>query len=307
MSDLLSDLPLLFLNNLLPIFLAAGAGYLLARNLKLNPRVLSQVVFYVFSPCLIFTLLIQSKLSNEDIFITISSTGIFILLVGLITWLGGKALRLPRGQMAALLVTGMFMNAGNYGLPVVLFAFGDNALSYASLFFVTNAILAYTLGVIIISMGSASLTQALSNLFKLPVIYALLLAVIIMQTGWKMPVFLERTTTMLGNASIPGMLVLLGMQLQQANWHGKGKPLALAATMRLVVGPALMLLIASLFSIAGAARQASVLEAGMPTAVLTTMLATEYETEPSLVTAIVFITTLLSPLSITPLLAYLGA
>ena len=117
MSELLSNLPLLFLNNLLPIFLAAGAGYLLARNFQLNPRVLSQVVFYVFSPCLIFTLLIQSKLSNEDILDTILSTGIFILLVGLITWLGGKALRLPRGEMAALLVTGMFMNAGNNKSP----------------------------------------------------------------------------------------------------------------------------------------------------------------------------------------------
>ena len=307
MSELLSNLPLLFLNNLLPIFLAAGAGYLLARNFQLNPRVLSQVVFYVFSPCLIFTLLINSELSNGDILNTMFSTGIFILLVGLITWLGGKALRLPRSEMAALLVTGMFMNAGNYGLPVVLFAFGDTALSYASLFFVTNAILAYTLGVIIISMGSASLTQAFGNLLKIPMIYGLLLAVIIMRTGWEMPVFLERTTTMLGNASIPGMLVLLGMQLQQANWRGKAKPLALATAMRLVIGPILMLIIALFFNLTGAARQASVLEAGMPTAVLTTMLATEYETEPALVTAIVFITTLLSPFSITPLLAYLGA
>jgi predicted permease len=58
---------------------------------------------------------------------------------------------------------------------------------------------------------------------------------------------------------------------------------------------------------AGPAQQAVVLEAGMPVAVLTTILATEFDVEPTFVTTAVLITTLLSPLTLTPLLAILGA
>ena len=307
MSGELYDLLVLFANNLLPIFLAAGAGYLLSRFTQINPRTLSQVIFYIFSPCLIFTLLTQSKLNQSDIAKMVLLTGSMILMVGALAWLGSWLLKLPRREMAGVMIASMFMNAGNYGLPVVLFAFGDTALSYASLFFVTSATLAYTLGVVVISMGSTSLAQAVSGLFKIPTVYALVLAMVLMQTGWQMPLFLERTTTLLGNASIPCMLVLLGMQLRTASWAGKEKPVLLATAMRLLAGPALLLLIAPLFQIPNAARQASILEAGMPSAVLTTMLATEYDVEPALVTTVVFVSTLLSPLTLTPLLAFLGA
>ena len=116
------------------------------------------------------------------------------------------------------------MNAGNYGLPVVLFAFGQNALGYASLFFVINAGLTYTLGTLIASMSTMSFGKALVNLIKLPLIYAMLLAVLFIYTGWKIPLPLERATKLLGDASIPSMLVLLGLQLKTANILGKIKP-----------------------------------------------------------------------------------
>ncbi|MEW5871323.1 MAG: AEC family transporter [Chloroflexota bacterium] len=297
----------LFLDNLLPIFLAAGAGYLLARLTSITPSALSRVIFYIFSPCLIFSLLTHSQLSNDDILHSILFAVCAILLIGAFTWLAGKLLRLDRRTLAGVLIASMFMNAGNFGLPVVMFAFGETALSYASLFFVADAMLAYSLGVIIASSGSASLRQALINLLKIPTIYALVLALLFLRTGWQIPVPLERTTTLLGNASVPAMLVLLGLQLSKANWKGKALPITLASFMRLVVGPAIVLLLSPIFGLSGAARQANVLESGMPTAVLTTVLATEYDAEPSLVTAIVFISTLLSPLTLTPLLAYLGA
>ena len=76
--------------------------------------------------------------------------------------------------------------------------------------------------------------------------------------------------------------------------------------MRLVVGPFVALGISALFGLQGPARQAGITEAGMPTAVMTTVLATEYNLEPSLVTAIIFINTILSPLTLTPLLYFLG-
>jgi predicted permease len=265
------------------------------------------VIFYIFSPCLIFSILTQSELSDGDILRVVLFAWSSTLLVGGLTLLVGKFFKLERRILAGVLLTSMFMNAGNYGLSLVFFAFGEVALSYAGLYFVAVAILAYTVGVVIASMGTASLPQALINLFKIPTIYALLLALVFMRTGWQVPLPLKRTTEILGDATIPAMLVLLGMQLQAASWTKSIQPIAIAGTMRLLISPLLTLLLAPTFGLVGLARQAIVTETAMPTAVLTTVLATEYESEPSMVTATVFVTTLLSPLTLTPLLAYLGA
>ncbi|HSQ27359.1 MAG TPA: AEC family transporter [Anaerolineales bacterium] len=303
----MSQLPALFLENLLPIFLAAGAGYFLSRFSKLNPRPLSQVIFYIFSPCLLYTLLTNSRLSNGDILSTMLFASMVILSVGALTWLATVLLRFPRPTQSAVLLSSMFMNSGNFGLPVVLFAFGETGLAFASLFFVTNLIFNYTFGVVIASMGTASIKQSLLNLIKIPAIYAVILSFFSLQTGWQLPLPVDRTVNLLGDASIPAMLVLLGMQLQSVDWRGKILPLAITNFMRLLAAPAIAILIAPLFNLTGAAYQAGVLESAMPTAVLCTVLATEYDAEPKFVTAAVISTTLLSPLVLTPLLAYLGA
>ncbi len=303
----MNELFTLFLNNLLPIFLIAGAGLILARATNLNPRSLSQVIFYIFSPCLIFTLITQSKLESGMMGRVVLYTVFACLLIGCITWIIGKLLKLEGALFSGVLITSMFMNSGNYGLPVVLFAFGPIALGYASLFFVINVGLTYTLGTVIASMSTMSLPKALLNLFKLPMLYAMLLAILFSYTGWKIPLPIERAIKLLGEASIPSMLVLLGLQLKTASLIGRIKPVTLASSMRLVVSPLLAILLLPLFGLVGPARQAIIIEAGMPAAVLTTMLATEFNSEPSFVTAVVFITTLLSPLTLTPLLAFLGA
>lgn len=302
----MSELLALFANNLLPILLAAGSGFLISHLLDVSPRSLSQVIFYIFSPCLIFNLIANSQLSGSDILRMMLVATLVILLVGMLTWLAGRALRLERRMLAAVLLTSMFMNAGNFGLSLNLFAFGPPALPYASLYFVTSAMLTYTVGVIIASMGRTNLKQALINLMKIPTVYALILAFIFLRTGWKLPMPLERTTSLLADATIPSMLVLLGLQLRNVRWNGQAGPLAVANIMRLLVGPALAFGFSLLLGIQGIARQAGIVESAMPSAVLTTVLATEYDVEAPFVTSVVFVTTLLSLLTLTPLIAVLG-
>jgi malate permease and related proteins len=302
----LSNLLTLFYNNLLPIFLAAGAGYTLARYLKLNPRTLSQVIFYIFSPCLVFTLIRTSELGNGDILRMLSFATSLILLVGGITLLIGKLMRLERKLLAASLLSTMFMNAGNFGLSVVLFAFGENSLAYSSLFFVTSSVLINTVGVMTASLGSANIRQTLKSLVRLPALYALILGFVFLETGWPLPEPVERATQVLGNAAIPGMLVLLGMQLQVIRWKGFGAPLTLVNIMRLVVSPLLAIGLSRVFNLSGHALQAGVLESAMPSAVLNIVVATEFDARPEFVTAAVTTTTLLSALTLTLWLAYLG-
>lgn len=296
----------LFLNNILPIFLAASAGYLIARWLPINPRTLSSVTFYIFSPCLVFTLLTHTKLSNGDILKVILFTILCASAVGGVTWLIGRGLHLSGSLLSAILITSMFMNAGNYGLPVTSFAFGDSALAVASLIFVTNSILSNTVGVVIASSGTAGVKRALINVIKIPALYGLVLAIIFLRTGWQIPLPIERTTKLLGDASIPMLLILLGVQFHSIQLKGKIIPLSLASGMRLIVSPAIALGISILFGLSGPVRQAAVLEAAMPAAVMNTVLATQFDTEPSFVSAVVGVTTILSIFTLPPLLALLG-
>jgi predicted permease len=303
----LNGLLTLFLDNLLPVFLIAGAGFLLGILTDLDPRSLSQIILYIFSPCLIFILLTQSQVSNQQFLKIILFSLVFCFLMGSIAWLAGRLFHLDRGLLSSTMLTTMFTNAGNYGLPVVLFAFGEEALGYASIFFVINLSLAYTVGTVIASMGSVSFWKGILNLVKLPMIYAVLLAVVCMQTGWKIPQPLDRAVNLLADAAIPSMLVLLGLQLKSARLKGRTLPLTITSTLRLLVGPALALILLPLVGLTSAANQAIILEAGMPTAVITTVLAVEFNAEPAFATAAVLITTLLSPLTLTPLLSLLGA
>ncbi len=297
----------LFRDNLLPILLIAGAGFVLGKAFKIQPRALSQVIFYIFSPALVFQLLTSNELNDKDIIITLLFvTVLFIILMG-ITWLGGKLLKLDRKMMAAVLLTTLFMNAGNYGLSVTKFAFGGTALAFASLFFVASATYTYSAGVVIASSGHTKVLQAMKGLLRLPTIYALILGIIMSRLGMTLHPVLDKTINLLADASIPAMLVLLGMQFINLKLDGQFSPLALVSVLRLLVAPILAFGLSQIFGLTGPAYQATILEAGMPTAVMTTVIATEYDSQPSFVTTVVFVTTILSPLTLTPLLHFLGA
>ncbi len=304
----MSSLLRLFANNLLPILLVAGAGYVAGKWLKVEARSISRVVFYLFSPCLLFDLLVTNQFEGGDMLRMIGFTLASILTVAAITWVLGRLFRLDRKMMAAVLLCTLTINAGNYGLSLNLFAFGEEALAHASLFFVTTAIVTYTVGVMVASAGRASLADSLKGLLKIPVVYVVPLALIFMALDWELPLPLSRSVELLGDAAIPGMLLVLGLQLQKIQLaRNDVRALLLATGMRLLGGMGVGLFLAPLFGLGGMAYNAGVLESSMPTAVLATILATEYDAEPAFVTTAVFTTTLLSPLTLTPLLLILGA
>ena len=230
-----------------------------------------------------------------------------ILTVTVVTWLLGRLMGLERKMLAAVLLCTLSLNAGNYGLSLNLFAFGEEALAYASLFFVTSAIITYTLGVTVASLGRASLADSLRGLLKIPVVYVVPLVLIFMYLDWELPLPLGRSVALLSDAAIPGMLIVLGLQQQKNQRTSNTRALLLTNGMRLLGGLGIGLLLAPIFRLGGMAYNAGILESSMPTAVLATILATEYDAEPAFVTTAVLTTTLLSPLTLTPLLLILGA
>lgn len=302
----LSVLAATFANNILPILLLGGSGFALGKLLHIDSRSLGRVVFYIFSPVLIFNLLIQNRLKLSEAIGVIALTLCVIASMGLLTFLLGSLLKLDRSTLTSILVTTMFANTGNYGLPLVSFAFGERALSYAGIFFVTTTFLFYTVGVLIASLGHMSLRDAVVGLLRIPTMYAVLLAIAINVWQIQIPAPVHRAVELAAGGTIPLMLILLGVELTRVQLSGSLRAMQLSVGLRLLIAPIIALVLAGLFGIQGFALQGSVTEASMPSMVSATVLATEYQLDSKLVTAIVFISTLLSPLTLTPLLVFLS-
>jgi malate permease and related proteins len=296
-----------FVNNLLPVLLCAATGFILGRTLILDVKTATRLAFYVFSPCLVFVSLERVRISGGEFGKLAFFTLAVSLIIGLLAYIAGRLMRVDRHLIASLVVASMFVNSGNYGLAATKFAFGETALARALVCFVFGTVVVYTLGILIASMGKLSPGQALRQLLFVPAFYALIAATIVRQTDWHPPLFLDRSVSMLGDASIPLMLVILGLQIAQARTWPRNRMvlIGVAAFLQILMTPLVALLLAHWMGLTGVTRQAAVLQAAMPAAVVTTVLAVQYELDSTLVSGTVVLTTLLSPLTLTPLIAYL--
>jgi hypothetical protein len=227
------------------------------------------------------------------------------LAMGAVARLAAIPLRLNRQTLSSFLLVVMFSNSGNYALPVVLFAFGRDALGYASVYFVTSATLVYTVGVLVAASGRRSVRRALLGVARVPAIYAVVAAGVMMLTRAAVPLAVMRPISMLSDAALPIMLLVMGMQLERAVKPTHPTAVAVAVALSLAVGPIVGLGLSSLLGLSGPARQAAILLASMPAAVVTTVLALEFDLDPGFATSTVFVSTMLSPFSLVLIIAYL--
>ncbi len=302
----ISDLFATFAENLLPIMLISAAGYVLGKKLNIDSRSVGRISFYFFSPILVFNLLVHSQLAVGEIIKTGSLAIGVMLFSGAIALAGGLFLKLERTILVSMLITAMFANNGNYGLPLISFAFGPEALAHSSIYFVFSSLLTNTVGVLIASLGHLNLKQAVFGMFKIPTLYAVLLAALINQFHLGIPQPLERTVSLAAGAGVPVMILLLGLELRQVRSTKYLSALGISAGVRLLAGPIIGIALTSVLGISSTGRQAGIIEASMSSAVACTNLAAEYKLDSSLVAATVLVSTLLSPLTLTPLILFLG-
>lgn len=302
----------IFLNNLLPVFLCAGAGAALGRAVPVDVRSVTRLSFYIFSPCLVFTSLTTIVVPV----IEFGQISLFVLgFIGLMVasaWLTGLALRLNRRTLITLIIASAFVNSGNYGLAATRFAFGEEALARGVVFYVVSTLSVYTLGIFVASLGTRSLWVAVKEILRVPAFYALMLAGVARLLNWSIPVYVARAAELLSNAAIPVMLVLLGLQIAQPqpppavpHPHPRRWVLGVSVALQLLAAPLAALVLAQWLGLSGVTWQAVVLEASMPAAVITTVLAIQYDLDADLTVQTVILSTLLSPLTLTPLIYYL--
>lgn len=295
----------IFIDDIAPIFVLAAVGFLLARVVGANVKTLSTVSFHALSPCLVFNQLVTSRVGLGQSWRVVAFCVIMTAAIGVAARIAAGALRLEGTTLSSFLLVVMFSNSGNYALPVVLFAFGREALAFASVYFVASAIMVYTVGVFVAASGRSSLPMALRRVLHVPAVWGTVAAVVVLTTGLHVPDGVMRPVALLSDAAIPVMLLVLGMQFERHTTPEHPAAVATAVGLSLLLSPVLAFGFSSWLGLDGAARQASVVEASMPAAVATTVLALEFELDANFATSVVIFSTLLSPFTLVALIAYL--
>jgi predicted permease len=255
---------------------------------------LTDIATNVGTPCLVAHSLTTLNLARADI----AQMGIAVLIaVAGFLVLGIITLRLMKLSPNSYLPALMFPNTGNMGLPLSLFAFGQDGLGLAVVYFGCTVTLQFTLG---ISLSAGSLS--LSRLVRTPTVYAVAISIVLLALNIQLPAWIDNTISVLGGITIPMMLLTLGVSLAQLKVHEVGRNLLLSCV-RLGGGFLIALAIVHVFDLPPMAAGVLIIQSSMPVAVFNFLFAQYYGRAHADVAAMVVISTGLSFLTL-PLLAY---
>jgi predicted permease len=300
-----------FSDVLLPIVVVVLVGYVLKRYLPIDTRSLNRMSMYALSPALIFITIIKIQIPGTEV-LRISLTSVAVCLgSGLIAYAIARLRKTDSPSTAALLLTTMFMNSGNYGLPTAQFAFGQAGLDRALLFFIAQAIMAQTLTIAIAQAGQTNWQTGFKQILKMPPIYAVASALLLRWMGVTLdaPNVLGSVLhgiDLISQATLPLLLMLLGMQLAQETVIEDVPLTTTAVIIRLFVSPLIAYGVAVALQLDALATNVVVLQASMPTAVNMVLYSLEFNARPKFVAGTVVITTLLSVVTLTILLTVMG-
>lgn len=304
----------ILLNVLAPIFMLVGATAFIGRKFKLDPRGVSTLLIYLFVPALSFKTLIQLDIDGIGDIITGDFGRAFahIALLMLTMTLLGMALTLWLGvkrdvRSAFALVISM-PNAGNYGIPMCTFAFGPEGGAFALLFYVSSSIVVNSLGTFVASSGALDFRSAVWNVFRVPSIWGVAIALTLNILNIPLPQSLERGIFLAADATLPVMLSLLGFLLGQMQIRQLDVPwrlVMLACGLRLIGGAILGFILAGLLGFTGVLYAVAVLIAAMPTAVMASALAAQFGSDAKFTSAVTLVSTLASIGTMTLLIAVL--
>ncbi|MAG96338.1 MAG: AEC family transporter [Alphaproteobacteria bacterium] len=279
-----------------PVFCGAGIGFIWARlERPYDTEFVTTLTYNVGTPCLVFATLTRFEVSPATFGsmagYAVLATLCFALVATLVLKLSGLALR-------PYLPSLMFPNAGNMGLPLCLFAFGEKGLALGIAFFTVTSLGNFTIGAAI-AAGSTSWHV----LVRTPLIYAIAAAALFVFSGSAPPAWLANTTRLIGGLMIPLLLITLGVSLARLKVADLRRGFWLSL-LRLGMGIGVGIGLAELLDLEGVTRGVFIIDCAMPVAVFNYLFAQRYGNAPTHVAGMVVISSTLSFLTL-PLLLLL--
>lgn len=283
-----------------PTFFVIALGFLFGRFGRTTAAALVDVALYIAIPCLVIT----SMLSNPIVIREAARMWIACLLVMVGTFVIARLFfALGRAKHSGLYLPIVFANLVNLPFPIIYLAFGSEGLANAVLFYIPNGIAIYSVG-IYVAAGERGLRQGLKEMVRTPLIYAALLGLALNLSGVVLPTLAMDSLRFMGQAGVPLLLLVLGMNLGKV--RVSHFPVTVAASViRMGGGFVLGLLAVWLLGLTGVPRAIVIFEAAMPAAIIIGVICTKYKNEAELVSSVVLVTTLISIGVIPALLYYL--
>lgn len=281
------------MNNYLLLGTCFLLGILLRRSARLPDNAASALngfVIHISLPALTLTYVHSLKLQTSLILPALMAWLMFGIGCGFF-WLAGRAFGFSRATTGGLMLTGGLANTSFIGLPMIETFYGPQFLGLGILidqlgsYFVLS-----TLGILVASLHSSGQginAKAVIRKIALFVPFqAFVLALLLMP--FEYPVWLDDLLKRLGVTLVPIALVSVGYQLQLSHVRGKMQALIVGLLFKLVVGPALILLLfAGVLHAQGQMLSVTVFEAAMGPMIGASIVAMDHEFDPPLVTMMV--------------------
>ncbi|MEM9271732.1 MAG: AEC family transporter [Cyanobacteria bacterium P01_F01_bin.143] len=286
---------------ILPVALIILIGLIVGRSLSLKNQTLSQLILYVLSPALVIDSLYRNDLPITSSLALLKGFVITVGIVYLVVKILSRILKFSSTSTTAFVATSLFPNNGNMGLSVVSFALGTEGLARAVIYMLGSSIVMFCFGPAI--LRGQGFVSGLKLIFKLPLIWAIAAGLTLRILAVDIPFKLDLAIQQVGAAAIPIALILLGIQLAKTKFTLGLKEL-LAASIRLLVAPAIAYTVGNILHLKGLDLQVLVLQSAMPTAVSSLVLVHEFGGDQDFTARAIVTSTLLSFISI-PLILWL--
>lgn len=269
-----------------PVFACAAIGFVWEkRKLPYDLDQITPLVVNIGTPMLVLSTLTRAGLTMESLGTAFG----YGVLMHVCTGLAGLAvLLLMKKDLPSFTPTFIFGNTGNMGLPLCLFAFGNDGLALAIAIFAITAVSQFTIG---LTIASGNFDP--KKLAKSPMVWSVLIAVVLIWQDVTLPLFLSNTIKLVGDFTIPIMLISLGVSLARLRVRQFGASIFLAV-MRFAISLAVGVAIVEVFGLTGILRGVVIVQAAMPAAVTNYLLAAYYRRDAESVAGIVMITTVIS-------------
>ena len=296
----------IFIEVLFPLILAAGAGALVDRFLNLDLLSINRLVLYIFTPALIFSSLMEVQVTIADSLRVL----LFVLIVTLgmasIGWLYAYFARLDGPTTSSLVLSVTTTNAVNFGFPLLLFAFGNEAVQLGAILVAFYGIGFNTLGILFLSARAPQPKPSpFHALWRMPILYSIVLAVFFRLSGLVIPEFIFQPISKLGSAGIPVLLVTLGIEIGRSGLGNFNKDVWNAVALRLLVAPLMAWYVGSLVGLTGLLKSVAILQASMPTAIFPIVFVREFNGDTGFFSRTVLLSTLLGMITLQIILSLL--
>lgn len=273
-------------NIIAPVLFCAGLGYFWARAGKpFDTQMVTSLVTTVTTPCLIVATLGKTDL---DMAALTQVAGVALLVMFLTLALAALAIRLSGQPFRIFLPSLTFPNTGNMGIPLCMLAFGDAGLALSLAWMMVYSVFHFSMGMAIVSGKGFSL-----SLLRHPILLSVFLAVTMVGFQLSLPEWLYNTVSLIGDVTIPLMLITLGVSLSQLKVHHVGKGAGFAA-LRLLIGFTVGLAVVEILDLQGPLRGVALIESTMPVAVFNYLLARAFNRGTEEVAAMVVFSTLMA-------------